>query len=178
MATKSTRGKSRRSHTRRPKIEVVDGHELTPELVSEWKAATEERGRHAPPDADMDWAARHGLVNVLWKRRPSKKAEARLGAIFHHVSTLNLAVSNLADYPFWSDYDGGTSRMGACALLRQLCGEHYRVALLLREIAAGIEAESRTHLQDWLKHDEAFDRIERLQEKSGLAAAVAGAWQP
>src|SRR5580658_9787712 len=109
--TKSTRGKSRKSHTRgrarRPKIEMVEGHEFTPELMVEWNAATEERGRHAPPGADMNWAARHGLTNVLWKHRPSKKAEARLLALFHHVTTLNLAVSNLGSYPFWSDDDGG-----------------------------------------------------------------------
>ena len=152
---------------------MVEGHEFTPELMVEWNAATEERGRHAPPGADMNWAARHGLTNVLWKHRPSKKAEARLLALFHHVTTLNLAVSNLGSYPFWSDDDGGASRMGGCALLRRLCGEHYRVALLLREIASGIEAESRTKLQDWRKHDEAIARIER-QEYPGAPEG----WKP
>src|SRR6266446_5986337 len=138
MATKK-RIKSRRS-ARKQKFVEVEGHKLAPELYQRYLRALE--GREQTNRDHPSWVrTEYALGDTLADYRPSRKVGVRLRAMNDRMMALTLAVGHMGRYPFFSQ---GVTRASGCRLLRDMCGEYYRIAHGLREIAAGIEREEDT----------------------------------
>src|SRR5262249_22008928 len=132
--------------------ETIDGHKLTANQAKAWHAAVVDRGGQVN-------AQQLGWDDFLWKHRPTKRAEGHLFKLRDQVLGISLVLGNAARYPYWQNE--GTVRQSGCTLLRDMAGECYALAHMIRELAAIMEAEDSTKLQDWVKLDETLERIER-----------------
>jgi hypothetical protein len=142
---------------RKPEVIEVDGHILTPEVHQKYVDAflvRESTNKGDPVERRMQLA----LADALSDERPSHTAEAHLRALYDRMSAVNLALGNAIRYPFWSG-NGAVIKPG-CAMLRLIAADHYRTALMLNAIIAGIEGESSTKLQDWVKSEETLAHMD------------------
>ncbi len=151
---------STRRKARKPKFIEIEGHQLTEAMHIDYERCVESRSRQG---AGAQHVERLGLGDFLAGYRPSRKIERQLLVLSSMASSTSLAVGAMRDYTFYPPKPASI-RSAGCKLLRELAQELSNTATTLTALAAGVEAEEGSKVQDWLEQARALEQIGCSQE--------------